>query len=79
MPRIRKKKKQTPFRFLAWVLALLLALASLFLAQTRLGFVLQFAAAFLFAVGAVWPRVFRRPYVLFISPVRRWARQFGIL
>jgi hypothetical protein len=76
MPRMRKKKlNQMPFRLLAWVAALALALASWFFPQTQLGLLLQLAAACLFAVGAIWPRVFRRPYGLFVKPVSRWARR----
>lgn len=76
MARMRKKKsRQMPFRLLAWIAALVLALCSWFFPQTQLGFLLQVTAACLFAVGAVWPRVFRRPYVLFVAPVSRWARR----
>ena len=76
MRRMRKKKsRQMPFRLLAWIVALVLALASWFFPQTQLGLLLQLSAACLFAVGAVWPQVFRRPYSLFISPVRRWAKR----
>lgn len=77
MARTRKKRsrRQLPFRLLAWMLALVLAFASWFFPHTQFGLLLQLSAALLFAVGAVWPRVFRRPYTLFVSPVRRWARR----
>lgn len=76
MPKMRKKRaKQLPFRLLAWIAALVVALASWFFPHTQFGLLLQLTAAGMFAVGAVWPRVFRRPYSLFVSPVRRWARR----
>ncbi len=71
----KKKSRQMPFRLLAWMVALVLALSSWFFPHTQLGLLLQLSAALLFAVGAVWPRVFRRPYGIFISPVRRWAKR----
>jgi hypothetical protein len=73
MARIRKKKKSqnNHLRLLAWCLALLVALASLPLAGTRLCLLLEATAAILFAVGAVWPQVFRILY----SPLSRLARR----
>jgi hypothetical protein len=74
---MRRKKRSwgTNFRLLAWALALGVAIGGWSYAPNRLSLFLQLAAALLFAVGAIWPRVFRRPYMLLISPLGRWARR----
>jgi hypothetical protein len=71
----KKKSLGTNFRLLAWGLALLMALISWTYAPTRLALFLELTAALLFAIGAVWPHAFRRPYRFFISPMGRWARR----
>jgi len=73
MPRNRKKKKSQNgnFRLLAWVLALGTVLASWPLVGTRLGLLLEATAALLFAIGAVWPHMFRGLY----SPLTRLVRR----
>ncbi len=72
MTRIKKKKKSLnrPLRVLAWVLALVAAVASLSMARTGLSLALELTAALLFAVGAVWPHAFRWLYL----PLSRLAR-----
>ncbi len=73
MRRNRKKKKSQngPLRLTAWLLALTAALASLPLSGTRLCLYLEALAAVLFALGAVWPHMFRGVY----SPLSRLARR----
>ena len=72
MPRNRKKKnsQKHQLRLLAWLIALGAAIGSWGLAGTRAGLVLEITAATLFAVGAVWPHMFRGLY----SPLNRLAR-----
>jgi hypothetical protein len=73
MRRNRKKRKSqnNSFRLFAWVLALAVALGSWPFAGTRLCFFLEVTAALLFALGAVWPHMFRGLY----SPLSRLARR----
>ena len=78
MRRLRKKKTDGP-RLFAWVVALVLALASLPFAQTRLGLWLEFSAALVFAIGTVWPRTFRGCYGYVIPPLGRLARRAWFL
>jgi hypothetical protein len=73
MARNRKKKRSenNRLRLLAWMLALLVALASWPFAGMRLCLFLEASAALLFAFGAVWPHMFRGLY----SPLSRLARR----
>jgi hypothetical protein len=72
MPQNRKKRKsQSHLRLLAWVLALIAALASWPLVGSRLCLLLEVTAALLFAFGAIWPHMFQGLY----SPLSRLARR----
>lgn len=75
MARTRKKKtpNNSPMRLLAWALALVVALVSCYFPRTPLGMFLELTAAAIFAVGTVWPHIFRR--LNLISPLRRLAKR----
>ena len=74
MARIRKKKPENaPLRFLAWALALVVALVSCYFPHRPLGWFLELAAAVIFAVGTVWPHLFRRLFL--ISSLQRLAKR----
>lgn len=68
----RPRKKVWPsgnqLRHLAWLLAAGPAVGSLFLLQHPLGLFLQILAAALFAVGTVWPRLFRGLFLKLVNP-----------
>jgi hypothetical protein len=75
MARKRKKKSHNnvPLRLVAWTLALALALVSCYFPHKPLGLFLELTAAVIFAVGTVWPHLFRR--LVPISPLRRLAKR----
>jgi hypothetical protein len=74
MARTRKKKMENaPMRLVAWALALVVAILSCYFAHTPLGLTLELTAAGIFAVGTIWPHLFRRIYQ--ISPLRRLAKR----
>ncbi len=53
-------------RRLAWVVALGVAIAAWLVTDTGTGLLLRFLAAFFFAVGTVWPGVFRPLYRILV-------------
>lgn len=57
---IRKRDSERPqLRLCAWSVALLIAALGWLIADGRGGLVLDVAAAFVFAIGTVWPQTFR--------------------
>jgi hypothetical protein len=74
MARTRKKKMENaPMRLVAWTLALLVAIVSCYFPHSPLGLFLELTAAAVFAIGTIWPHLFRRLYL--ISPLRRLAKR----
>jgi len=74
MARNRKKKtRNAPMRLIARALALVVAIVSCYFPRTPLGLFLELTAAAIFAVGTVWPHLFRGLYL--ISPLRRLAKR----
>jgi hypothetical protein len=57
--RMKRDVEGTHLRLLAWVLAALVAAASLLSPRGYQSLLLELGAALIFAVGAVWPRSFR--------------------
>ena len=69
----KKRQNNAPLRLLTWALALVVAIVSCYFTHTLLGLLLQLAAAAIFAVGTVWPHLFRRLFL--ITPLRRLAKR----
>jgi hypothetical protein len=66
---------QRHLRRLAWVIALVVAVVAWRWPDPLQGFGLRFSAALIFAIGTVWPRLFRWLYrlVALATYPLRWA------
>jgi hypothetical protein len=68
--------RRRQLRYLAWSIALVLAVAAWFQDSGAAAGWLRLAAAIIFAVGTVLPGVLRQPYLILRSALRRLLKTF---